>query len=646
MGPEGKARIDGQREHFKTTQPHYILADKSFLAAQGPLASYSAYDWVQRFGCGISASMFDGKALPRAPHFAPHGGIDQQDGPQPDQRDVEKITAEEVAYLQELRRVLSSQPAGQCMVIIEPFAGPFGGFAYRSSFLVSVRALCNDFQALIVSDEVVTCGGRLGTFFAYEMYAGFYPDYCITGKGLVISSLVFVKQPAVKPWYEPHLIAQHLKQWKQITTTCGNGLAFLQSATALRAIREQRLMENATFLGKYLLDRIHEVEDTIDDESLPASPRSHGIGLFVIVSPKVNLLVNMAAGRRLMPALDITKEQIDLLFSLSDSPQREISPGFRINACTVCGDDEYPDFAGYSFVKCGDCARVMHTMCIDNVYARHCAHTMVGKVPLSQSNGYCMPASVLSSIANAKCGWSSGDCPPHDSTFVGLPSLKSGSLSDSSDISSGPPSPPPSPPGEADDEEPAPPLPAPLPPSAAAAVEPLSSEKPSYYARIMCGRAEDLGLDIGYQHPNVEVRRINDFVGDGVFVKKGMRVKAGDVMWIPYFEGVPAEHVKFIYQLDYNEAVGNKFFKFPLWELEDGTGRALRMLYNLRQNISWKVNHSRLKTNIGYDEQTMKGEPCVVYYAQRDIEEDEELFENYAYETDSTLVELFPWLLE
>ena len=42
----------------------------------------------------------------------------------------------------------------------------------------------------------------------------------------------------------------------------------------------------------------------------------------------------------------------------------------------------------------------------------------------------------------------------------------------------------------------------------------------------------------------------------------------------------------------------------------------------------------------------MKGEPCVVYYAQRDIEEDEELFENYAYETDSTLVELFPWLLE
>jgi hypothetical protein len=48
----------------------------------------------------------------------------------------------------------------------------------------------------------------------------------------------------------------------------------------------------------------------------------------------------------------------------------------------------------------------------------------------------------------------------------------------------------------------------------------------------------------------------------------------------------------------------------------------------------------------GYDEQTMKGEPCVVYYAQRDIEEDEELFENYAYETDPTLVELFPWLLE
>jgi hypothetical protein len=162
----------------------------------------------------------------------------------------------------------------------------------------------------------------------------------------------------------------------------------------------------------------------------------------------------------------------------------------------------------------------------------------------------------------------------------------------------------------------------------------------------MCGRAEDLGLDIGYQHPNVEVRRINDFVGDGVFVKKGMRVKAGDVMWIPCFERVPAEHVQFIYQLDYNEAVGNKFFKFPLWELEDGTGRALRMLYNLRQNISWKVNHSRLKTNIGYDEQTMKGEPCVVYYAQRDIEEDEELFENYAYETDPTLVELFPWLLE
>ncbi len=97
-------------------------------------------------------------------------------------------------------------------------------------------------------------------------------------------------------------------------------------------------------------------------------------------------------------------------------------------------------------------------------------------------------------------------------------------------------------------------------------------------------------------------------------------------------------------KLDYEEVVGSYFFKFPTWELADGRG--LRMLYGKRQNVSCLINHSKQRANVLGEEQTIKGEPCMVYYALRDIVEDEELFEDYGYAGDKVLEDLFPWILE
>ena len=83
-----------------------------------------------------------------------------------------------------MRATLLAEEGEVCAVVIEPLVQAAAGMlTHDVSFVRGVRALCDEFDALMVVDEVATGIGRTGLMWAVD-HAGVTPDLMTCGKGL------------------------------------------------------------------------------------------------------------------------------------------------------------------------------------------------------------------------------------------------------------------------------------------------------------------------------------------------------------------------------------------------------------------------------------------------------------------------------
>ena len=129
-------------------------------------------------------------------------------------------------------------------VLVEPIQGEGGINLAHFDYLRGLRKLCDQYQWLLMLDEI-QCGlGRTGKWFYYQ-HAGFYPDVLTLAKGLaggVPIGACLAKGAA----------AEAFKPGNHGSTFGGNPFACAAALTTLEAIEQEKLLDNAVKVGDFI----------------------------------------------------------------------------------------------------------------------------------------------------------------------------------------------------------------------------------------------------------------------------------------------------------------------------------------------------------------------------------------------------------
>ena len=141
------------------------------------------------------------------------------------------------------QRGIAGKPAG---VIVEPIQASAGQLILPKKYLQGMRALCDEFETLLIFDEIQTFG-RIGETFA----AGYFdvkPDIIVLGKalgaGLPLAGIIIDDK---LEGFSPDTEELH---------TFANPTVSMVTAAKQLAMFEEGVLENCRVMGKYLGDSI------------------------------------------------------------------------------------------------------------------------------------------------------------------------------------------------------------------------------------------------------------------------------------------------------------------------------------------------------------------------------------------------------
>jgi len=227
--------------------------------------------------------------------------------------------------LDQLEYLLASQtaPKDTAAILIESVMGEGGYIVPPASFMKGLREICDKHGILLIFDEVQSGFGRTGKWFAMEHF-GVVPDIITAAKGIASGmplSAVFSRTEIMKK----------LDVGSIGGTYGGNAIACAAGVATIKAMRDEKMLENAAERGIQLMTGLRKFQ-----EEYPQIGDVRGLGLMVgtefIVDgsqakakPMVKQIIQSAEKQNLLllscgtydntlrwiPPLNVTAEQIN-----------------------------------------------------------------------------------------------------------------------------------------------------------------------------------------------------------------------------------------------------------------------------------------------------------------------------------------------
>lgn len=152
-------------------------------------------------------------------------------------------------------------------IILEPIQGEGGDNHFRKEFHQGLRDLADEFEALLIYDEVQTGVGLTGKFWAHEYYVK--PDIIAFGKKAQVCGILAGERIDDIETNCFHVSSRINSTWG------GNLVDMVRFDRILEVIEEENLVEHAAKTGAYLQNQITEWADDYKELSNP-----RGKGLF------------------------------------------------------------------------------------------------------------------------------------------------------------------------------------------------------------------------------------------------------------------------------------------------------------------------------------------------------------------------------
>jgi 4-aminobutyrate aminotransferase-like enzyme len=220
-------------------------------------------------------------------------------------------------------------------IILEPIQSAGGQFPFPKEYLQKARAICDEFGALLIYDEIQTfC--RTGEWFAAD-YFGVEPDVISFGKGIGAGVPVagIVIHDRLKPFED---------LMEDLHTFQNNHIGFAAALKTIEIIERDKLLDNAVKMGQYLQDKFFKMQ-----KEFPEIGDIRGVGLAIgvelVKDPKTKEPLPRAVSDKILersiskglffqitgqsilkikPALTIKKEEIDLALGILEESFKEV----------------------------------------------------------------------------------------------------------------------------------------------------------------------------------------------------------------------------------------------------------------------------------------------------------------------------------
>jgi ornithine--oxo-acid transaminase len=144
------------------------------------------------------------------------------------------------------------QDKNVCGFLFEPIQGEAGVVVPNDGYYKGIRNLCNEYNVLMIADEIQSGLARTGTMLAID-YENVKADILILGKALSGGVL------PVSAVLANDEIMLTIKPGEHGSTYGGNPLACAVATTALQVLKDEKMTENATVMGELLRDDLRKL---------------------------------------------------------------------------------------------------------------------------------------------------------------------------------------------------------------------------------------------------------------------------------------------------------------------------------------------------------------------------------------------------